>query len=103
MAISLRVDDSSGEATIVITDSLTFQDHHAFTAAYKSLNGGYSRYVVDMCRLQYLDSSALGMLLRFREHLADKKDRITIMTSLNAVPEILRVARFDTLFALKVA
>jgi anti-anti-sigma factor len=101
MAITIRVDQTKKEATLILTERLTFDQRKMFSEAYRSLNGDFSRYVLDMGRLEYLDSAALGMLLHFKEHLKGKS--ITILASQGTVSEVLRVSRFDKLFDLRVA
>ena len=103
MAITIRADEDKREATLILTERLTFDQHRAFTAAYKELNGDYSHYVLDMGRLEYLDSAALGMLLKFKEHLGGNGKKITILAGQGVVADVLRVSRFDQIFDLKVA
>ncbi len=103
MAISVRVDNEKREATLVLTERLTFDQHKAFTATYKGLNCDYSRYILDMGGLEYLDSAALGMLLNLREYLGNNGKTITILAGKGTVSEVLRVSRFDKIFDLKVA
>ncbi len=56
---------------------------------------------VDFEGVDYMDSSALGMLLLFKD-LAEKENRkITLTNCQETVREILDVVNFDQLFAIK--
>jgi anti-anti-sigma factor len=53
--------------------------------------------VVDLQNADYMDSSAMGMLLQLRDYGA--KDRpMELVNSNDGVREILRIANFDKLF-----
>ena len=58
-------------------------------------------FVVDMSQTTYLDSSALGMLLLFKEHAGDRASDITIRGSTPNVKKILDVSQFDKLFTIE--
>ena len=102
MAVRVRKDLQTQTAFLVVTGKLTFGSYKEFTSAYSSLQGESLReYVLDLRQLDYLDSAALGMLLRFKEMVGAERREITILTSHNMVEEILRVSRFDALFRLQ--
>ena len=84
--------------TIKVTGRFDFTLHKAFRDAYREYDSGRVKFVVDMSRVEYLDSSALGMLLLLREHVGGDKGRVLIRNANAAVDKILRVANFDKLF-----
>ena len=51
-----------------------------------------------MTSTEYMDSSALGMLLLLREHCGGDKRRIIIRNASATVDKIMRIANFDKLF-----
>jgi anti-anti-sigma factor len=53
---------------------------------------------VDLSGTDYLDSSALGMLLLLREHAGGEGSKIDIVNSSPDVKKILDVANFGKLF-----
>ena len=55
-------------------------------------------YVVDLSDTEYLDSSALGMLLLLREHAGGESSKIEISQASDEVRKILDVANFGKLF-----
>ena len=99
MAVAVTVADDKKSATIKITGRFDFSVHNEFRKAYKdiSLQGG--EYRVDLAKTDYLDSSALGMLLLLKEHAESDSSKVRIMNANNDVREILIIASFDKLFS----
>ena len=64
------------------------------------LNGS-PRIVVDMAKLEYMDSSGLGMLLTLREQVKGNKAEVVIARPRGEVRELLELACFDTLFTFR--
>ena len=64
-----------------------------------NIDGGNGvAYVVDLSNTEYLDSSALGMLLLLREHAGGENANIEITQASADVRKILDVANFSKLF-----
>jgi anti-anti-sigma factor len=59
------------------------------------------KFVIDMGKANYIDSSALGMLLMMREHLGSDSSKISIVNCPPEIKNILHVANFQTLFDMK--
>ena len=57
-------------------------------------------YVINLGQTDYLDSSALGMLLLLREYAGGDKADIRILNCKPEVRTIFNVANFQQLFAL---
>jgi len=57
-----------------------------------------NRFEVDFTETQYLDSSALGMLLLLREQTKGDKSRVTLKNVGEAALKILSIAQFQQLF-----
>jgi HptB-dependent secretion and biofilm anti anti-sigma factor len=98
MAVSSST--SGNTVTISIEGRFDFSSHKEFRDTYTSSDGAKSEYVVDMSKTEYIDSSALGMLLLLREHAGSEQSKITIKNPGNDVKEILIVSNFDKLFQL---
>ena len=60
--------------------------------------GEGAQYIVDLSATEYLDSSALGMLLLLREHAGGESSNIRISKASPEVKKILDVANFEKLF-----
>lgn len=55
--------------------------------------------VVDLARTTHIDSAALGMLLLRKEDAAAAGKRLVLRGATGVVADVLKVARFDLLFA----
>ncbi len=57
--------------------------------------------VLDMSAVEYLDSSALGMLLLLRDRVAQARKAMAIENCQGIVREVLGIANFQKLFAIR--
>ncbi|MFT5400352.1 MAG: anti-anti-sigma factor, partial [Gammaproteobacteria bacterium] len=80
-----------------------FQLYDEFRASYADTGGARTEYVIDLSDTDYLDSSALGMLLLLREHAGGEESRIEITEASTDVRKILDVANFGKLFAIQLS
>lgn len=85
--------------TIAISGRFDFNQNEAFRRAYEAHPAG-THFVVDMARVQYVDSSALGMLLLLRKHAGNSKDGVRLLHSSKDVARVLEIARFDQMFTI---
>ena len=100
MGISMTVSDGGNRVTIAVAGKFDFQLYDEFRASYADTAGTGVEYVVDLSDTEYLDSSALGMLLLLREHAGGEDSKIEITQASPEVRKILDVANFGKLFKL---
>lgn len=99
MGIASIINDNT--FTISISGRFDFGIHKDFRAAMDSIDGaGITNIVVDMARTEYVDSSALGMLLMLKSKMGDKKEAISLRNASPEVKKILDIANFGQLFTL---
>ena len=98
MGINTTVSDSGDKVTIAVAGKFDFQLYDEFRASYSETAGSGVVYVVDLAATEYLDSSALGMLLLLREHAGGEASNIEITQASPEVRKILDVANFGKLF-----
>lgn len=95
--MSVTSSEAGDTVTIHVTGRFDFAAHQDFLQTYKGLPKGEKRFVVDLSGADYMDSSAMGMLLQLRGHA--KADTAVELTNGNdGIKEILRIANFDKLF-----
>ncbi len=99
MGVNTTVSDD-GKVTISVAGKFDFQLYDEFRAAYADTEGSGVEYIVDLTDTEYLDSSALGMLLLLREHAGGEESKIEIVQASPEVRKILDVANFGKLFEL---
>ena len=95
MAISTT--NSDGELKVAIDGRFDFSSHKEFRDAYKS-SAPDADFVIDMSSTDYMDSSALGMLLLLREHAGGDKASIKIIGCTSDIKKILTISNFHKLF-----
>ncbi len=84
---------------IHISGRFDFSSHKDFREAYRSTPAGSkNEYNIDMSETEYVDSSALGMLLLLREHAGSEQSSVNINGCRKEVRDILLVSNFDKLF-----
>lgn len=100
MTVTTTLSDDKNELRIKIKGRFDFSLHGDFRKAYKDVPMQGRNIIVDLMETEYLDSSALGMLLLLKEYADEKSCRITIVNSKPEIREILQIASFDKLFNL---
>ncbi len=98
MAVKAQVSEDGTVLTISITGRFDITTYKDFGEAYKDRLDYVSKCVVDMAEAEYLDSSALGMLLMLRERSGGDSAAIDIVNCTPGVKNILKTANFDRLF-----
>ncbi len=98
MSITSNVSDNGKNVTIAVSGKFDFQLYDEFRSSYVDTQGSGVSYEVDLAGTEYLDSSALGMLLLLREHAGGEGSKINITNASPDVKKILDVANFGKLF-----
>ncbi|MDH5545977.1 MAG: STAS domain-containing protein [Gammaproteobacteria bacterium] len=92
--------ENGGSVNIVVTGRFDFNDHSNFRESYRNFAPS-ARYNIDMSGTEYMDSSALGMLLLLREHAGGDSASITISGCKPEIHKILSIANFQKLFEIR--
>ena len=86
---------------ISIGQRFNFDVHREFRHAYESAGKAIHEYIVDLGQTDYMDSSALGMLLLLRDYAGGDTSSIKIINCNNDLIKILSVSNFNKLFSLE--
>ncbi len=100
MPVTASVSSENNECTIRVQGRFDFTLHSDFRSAYQEQPGPGTRFVVDLAGTEYLDSSALGMLLLLRDHSGGDAGDVRLVNCSGAVSNILDVANFSRLFSI---
>ena len=100
MALVTRTSSDGKVVTIDISGRFDFSMHQEFRGVYEQDQGGTTQYIVNLRQAEYMDSSALGMLLLLREHAGGDQANIQIVHCQPEVKKILTIANFHHLFYL---
>ena len=98
MSITSSVSDDNTQLTFRVQGRIDFSSLQLFRNAYEKVEPKPKHYVVDLKESDYLDSSALGMLLALRDHAGGDGSDIKIVNCNPDVRKILVITKLDELF-----
>lgn len=95
-----NVHKESGQAIIKLVGRFDFNTHRDFRSAYEPLvaEADIRAVTVDFSGVDYLDSSALGMLLMLRDKLGGANKSVALTGVRGNVKQVLDIANFGKLF-----
>jgi len=99
MSVSTVESPDSDEVVIKVSGRFDFSCHQEFITGYKAYPPGEKGYVVDLSQADFMDSSAMGMLLQLREY-GNRRAGVALVNGSDSVKDILRIANFDKLFTI---
>jgi anti-anti-sigma factor len=94
--MSISTSEDGSKVTIRVSGRFDFSTHQEFVKAYKSFEKNSKAFLVDLGGAEYMDSSAMGMLLQLREYSSN--NQVDLVNANQGIKEILRIANFDRLF-----
>lgn len=94
---------NDGQARLVLDGRFDFHSHRDFRAAYERLldDAQVREIEVNFSAVDYLDSSALGMLLLLREKAEGAGKKVVLSGLQGTVKQVLDIANFDKLFTIR--
>jgi len=93
MSVTINVSDDKS-ATIKINGRFDFSLHSDFRKSYKDVELSSGVFTVDLGGTDYLDSSALGMLLLLKEHADSHSSTVRLVNFNGEIKEILINCKF---------
>jgi len=97
MSVTSKSSPDKQKLTITIKGRFDFSTHQDFRGAYEKKDQA-KHYVVDLKETNYLDSSALGMLLLLRDHAGGERADVRLENCSADVIKILAISNFAKLF-----
>ena len=98
MPVTTANSDDGQELTISIVGRFDNAVQTEFKDSYQNVT--VARYIVDFTDTDFIDSSALGMLMMMREHLGGEAADITLKNCSQDIKVILSVSNFQNLFTI---
>lgn len=95
-----NVTKDGAKAMIKLSGRFDFNTHREFRSAYEPLVGDAAvrEVTVDFGGVDYLDSSALGMLLMLRDKISGANKEVALVNVQGNVRQVLDIANFGKLF-----
>lgn len=102
MSLQIGTKSTSNKFAIALTGSFDFNSHRDIRKAGEdALKSDHRIIEIDLGNVEYLDSSALGMLLLLREKARAANKEVTLSSCQGFVLQVLNVVNFDKLFAIQ--
>jgi len=96
-----NVTSRDGSTVIVLQGRFDFNSHREFRdAVERALKEAAPEIKVDLADVDYLDSSALGMLLMLRDKAKGAGKSVVLAAARGAVKQVIEIANFGKLFVL---
>lgn len=100
MSLHRQYSNDGKQLIITIKGKFDFSLVQEFRQAYAEINEQQPTVVIDLRETEYLDSSALGMLLNMRKSLGDRVKEIQLVNCRPEIRRILDISRFDKMFVI---
>jgi len=97
MAIVSTSGNNNKDVLITVSDRFDFSQYKLFRDSYCDCNLAGTEFRLDLSGANYMDSSALGMLLLLKEHADKIKGKIIIQRPNDSINKILEIAQFHHL------
>ena len=101
MSVSTDYKEQNHELIIHINGRFDFRALHDFRDSYEKNNQQVDKYTIDLENSDYLDSSALGMLLTLRDYAGGDDAKIQIVNTPADIKRILYITKLDSLFTIE--
>ena len=100
--MELQITHNQDAAISTIIGHFTYADHVHFSSVLALVEiETVSEIIIDIGKMEFIDSAGLGMLLMLLESCQDKKKRLTLLNPVGQVRKVFSVARFDEIFTVE--
>jgi anti-anti-sigma factor len=98
MSLDREFSEDGKELTIFVEEKFDFGKVQDFRVAYSEGSEEVNSLIINLQKTEYMDSSALGMLLNMQKTLSDSVKSFKITHCRPQVLKILQIARFGKKF-----
>jgi anti-anti-sigma factor len=100
MTVYSAMSEDGEQLTISIDERFDFSLHQQFREAYSTNLTKNITYLLDLSKTNYMDSSALGMILLLKDHVQLYEGTLIISKPNETVQKILEIAQFHRLMTI---
>ncbi len=101
MSVSCNISHENNQVVISINERFDFSLHQQFRDSYSQCLDQQLNYVLDLSETDYMDSSALGMILLLKDHVDLHASQLVIRKPSDTVNKILEIAQFHRLMTIE--
>ena len=101
MSVSCNISHESKQVVISVKERFDFSLHQQFRDTYSKCIDPNFNYILDLSHTDYMDSSALGMILLLKDHVELHASKLVISKPSDTVNKILEIAQFHRLITIE--
>ena len=101
MTIRSNLSGDGKQLCISIEQRFDFSLHREFRDTYNNVTTKDLTYILDLSKTEYMDSSALGMILLLKDHVQLYAGQLIISRPSDTVRKILEIAQFQRLMTIE--
>ena len=101
MTVSSQLSGDNKQLIISISERFDFSLHQKFRDLYNNETTQGLTYILDLSQTEYMDSSALGMILLLKDHVQLHAGQLIISKPSDTVRKILEIAQFQRLMTIE--
>ncbi|MGL1956362.1 MAG: STAS domain-containing protein [Colwellia sp.] len=101
MTVTTHISDDGKQVVISVQQRFDFSLHQQFRDVYNKNNSKNINYILDLSKTEYMDSSALGMILLLKDHVDMHASQLIIRDPSETVNKILEIAQFHRLMTIE--
>ncbi len=101
MGLNVTTSPDGKTITLTIQGQFQFALHREFRDAYTGVKQPGCQFRLNLASTEYMDSSALGMLLLLKEHATAHGGTVVIAGVAPVVRRVLEIASFDKIFRIE--
>ena len=101
MTINSKISGDDKQLVIAISGRFDFSLHQQFRDAYNNVTTQKLIYILNLSETEYMDSSALGMILLLKDHVQHHAGDLIISKPSDTVRKILEIAQFQRLMTIE--
>ena len=98
MTVEVSLDASTNELLVKISGRFDFSLHQDFRKLSENQANNVKAISIDLSRTDYIDSSALGMLLILRDKVGDNKSAIKIINASKLKRTLITAGWYNSVF-----
>ncbi|KAF0814450.1 STAS-domain containing protein [Andreprevotia sp. IGB-42] len=101
MTPTVQIEEEVGR--VVLSGQFDFSAHREFRQVCETLiaNSSVREVLIDFQNVNYLDSSALGMLLLLKEKIGAANKSLALVNCRDTVKQVLEIACFGKIFTIR--
>jgi len=101
MSVNCNISKENNQVTISVVERFDFSLHQQFRDSYSQCLDQNFKYILDLSNTDYMDSSALGMILLLKDHVELHASNLVISKPSDTVNKILEIAQFHRLMTIE--